>query len=122
MFDPAQVPRIDTQILRRVFCAHIARRSVPVLFRGRNLNAATSEPSIQKRAAFEAFSQETVELEMMLALPAGSEAPQPNTAEYVRVYDYDDRSVFKDYRIVSVRKQLAADCYFLQLAAKKATR
>jgi hypothetical protein len=119
-FDPTQVPRVNTQTLRGVFLAHLARRAVQIFYRGEFMKGAANEPSLQKQASFGAFSQETIDLELMLALPFGAEQPKPNSTEEIRIYA--DDSTFKTYRIVSLSKLQAADCYLLTLAVKKPTR
>ena len=122
MFDPGQMPRIQSRHLRGVFRGNIAFRARRVYFRGEYMKAAINPPSIQKQAAFGAFSQDIIEFEMMLALPFGSEAPKPNTSEEVRLYADDESDAYTPYRIVSVVKHDAEDCYILSLASKKAAR
>lgn len=122
MFDPAQLPRIDTRLLRGIFRGHIARGAERIMYRGEYMVAAINEPSLQKQVAFGAFSQDTVDLEMMLALPAGSEAPKPNSSEEIRIFSDAEAQVYTAYRIVSVKKQEANDCYVLALAVKKSSR
>lgn len=112
MFDPATIPALDSCLRRRVFRAHIFRRAINVTFRGATHKAAKNEPSAQRKMVVSGYTQETADLEIMLALASGSAAPVPNSSDGVTVDGIE-------YRITSVQTDVAPDCYQLTLSRRR---
>ena len=108
----AHMPALNGCIRRRVFLSHIYRRPIDIIFRGTTYKAAKNEPSFQRKMAATGYTQETADLEIMLALPAGTAAPVANSADGVTVSG-------KNYRISNVQTDIAADCYQLTLSLRR---
>lgn len=124
-YDPATMPPLDGCIRRGVFLSHIYRRPVDILFRGVQYTAAQNEPSMQRKADVAGYTQETADLEIMLALPTGMAAPVANSADEVVVYapravgDPAAARASKPYRITNVQTDIAPDCYQLTLSLRR---
>lgn len=111
-YDPATIPALDACLRRRVFRAHIFRRPINVTFRGTTYKAAKNEPSNQRKMAITGYTQETADLEIMLALPAGSIAPKCNSSDGITIGT-------TEYRITNVQTDMAPDCYQLTLSLRR---
>lgn len=121
-YNPATMPPLDGCIRRGVFRSHIYRRPVDILFRGAQYVAAKNEPSMQRKAGLAGFTEEIADLEIMLALPTGTAAPEANSSDEVRVYDRiipGTTRTYKDYRITNVQTDQAPDCYQLTLSLRR---
>lgn len=118
-YDPASMPPVDGDIRRGVFLSHIFRRPIDILFRGKPMTAAQSEPSAQRKSTLAGFTQEIADIEIMLALPAGTPAPVANSSDGVRVFDRYRCNEYKDYRITNVQTDIGTDCYQLTLSLRR---
>ena len=111
-YDPATIPPVDQALRRGVFRAHIFRRPIPVTFRDVPYTAAQNEPSTQRRVEIAGYTQETADLEIMLALPCGTPAPVANSSDEISVGG-------KPYRITSVQGGFGDDCYQITLSLRR---
>lgn len=121
-YNPATMPALDASIRGGVFRSHIYRRPLDILFRSLPYTAAKNEPSTQRKMNLAGFTQEIADLEIMLALPAGTAAPEANSTDEVRVYDPlrpGTTRTYKDYRITNVQSDIAPDCYQLTLSLRR---
>jgi hypothetical protein len=123
-YDPATMPALDACLRRGVFRSHIFRRPLDILFRGDYYVAAKSEPSLQRKVNVAGYTQETADLEIMLALPTGTTKPETNSSDEVVVYEPrsgDPTAVraSKSYRITNVQTDIAPDCYQLTLTLRR---
>lgn len=123
-YDPATMPALDACLRRGVFRAHVYRRPVDILFRSVFYVAAQSEPSLQRKVNVSGYTQETSDLEIMLALPTGTAKPVANSSDEVVVYDPRSGDptaarTYKNYRITNVQTDIAPDCYQLTLSLRR---
>ncbi len=123
-YDPATMPALDACLRRGVFRSHVYRRPVDILFRGEQYTAAQNEPSLQRKMNTAGYTQETADLEIMLALPDGMARPECNSTDEVKVYAprsgvIGEARAFKTYRITNVQTDIGPDCYQLTLSLRR---
>ncbi len=120
-YNPATMPPLDGCIRRRVFVSHVYRRPVKIKFRGVEYVAAQNEQSYQRKAQLSGFTEETMDLDLMVALNAGTERPDPNSPDEVEVFSKvcpGQVQTSKKYRITNVQSDIAPDCYQLTLSIR----
>ena len=121
-YDPATIPPMDGRIRRGVFCATIYRKPTLITFRGEEYMGRVSEPSFQRKIGMAGFTEQTADLELMIALPTGMARPEPQSTDNITVHETDDaglRTLSTVYRISDVRTDLARDCYQLTLSKRR---
>lgn len=121
-YDPSTIPAIDGRLRRGVFCATIYRKPTLVAFRGEEYMARVSEPSFQRKIGMAGYTEQTADLEVMLALPSGMAKPEPQSTDSITIYETDDnglRTTTTVYRITDVRTDMARDCYQLTLSKRR---
>jgi hypothetical protein len=121
-YDPTTIPPMDGRIRRGVFVSTIHRKPTLFVFRGVEFTGRVSEPSFQRKIGISGYTEQTADLELMMALPAGSPKPEPNSADSITIYETDDnglRTTSSVYRITDVRTDLARDCYQLTLSKRR---
>jgi hypothetical protein len=111
MFDPATTPAIDGLVRRRVFLSHIYRRPNTATYRGSQYTVCSTVPSAARKMSLAGYTQEVPDLEIMIALADGSPEPVSLGADGVTI-------AAKEYRIISVQKDIAPDCYQLSLSLR----
>ena len=120
-YNPTTIPALDAGLRRGVFLGHIYRRQVEITFRGIDYTAAQNEQSYQRKAMTAGYSEATADLEIMLALPAGTARPDPNSTDEVEVFSKvvsGQVQTSKKYRITNVQSDVAPDCYHLTLSVR----
>jgi hypothetical protein len=121
-YDPSTIPAIDGSLRRGVFSANIYRKPSLILFRGKEYTARVSEPSFQRKIGISGYTQETADIELMIALPLGMAKPEAQSQDSITIYETDQhgiRSGSTVYRITDVRTDLAKDCYQLTLSKRR---
>jgi hypothetical protein len=121
-YDPSTIPAIDGSLRRGVFIANIYRKPSLILFRGKEYTARVSEPSFQRKIGISGYTQETADIELMIALPLGMAKPEAQSQDSITIYETDQygiRSGSTVYRISDVRTDLAKDCYQLTLSKRR---
>ena len=84
--------------------------------------ARVSEPSFQRKIGMAGYTEQTADLEVMLALPSGMAKPEPQSTDSITIYETDDnglRTTTTVYRITDVRTDMARDCYQLTLSKRR---
>lgn len=113
---------MDACARRRIFVGNIHRKPSQILFRNEQYTARVSEPSFQRKMGLAGYTEETADIEIMLALPEGMAKPVALSADGIRIYDYDSAGLqtgYTDYRITDVRSDIAPDCYQLTLSKRR---
>jgi hypothetical protein len=118
---PSTMPALDACLRRGLFRSHIYRRPVDIKLRGVSYVAAQNEQSYQRKATLSAFDDQTADLEIMLALPAGVAAPEANSTDEIEVFSRivpGTVRTSKKYRITNVQSDIGPDCYQLTLSIR----